>query len=198
MKNVWIIAVIGVMCFMAGTLTRAAKTPTSDEALVAAEVSKMFKVTSTATKLDAAALKEVTDATMYDVKVKIAGPGGGSSRSSLIAVKQGKTVTTLSRPSTSQDCPGLKTMLKKTFKLKSDANAKALEAVLDALYPISDRFGGKDKKAKAIKREGAKFIFVRGEFFKNLKGFIFETDSSGSVVKVTYSLRIKRGGASAK
>ena len=66
-----------------------------------------------------------------------------------------------------------------------------LEGFLDQLYPISDSFGAKDKKAKAIKKSGNKIILIRGEFFKKLKGYIFDTDASGTILKVDYSLGIK-------
>ncbi len=193
MKRFIIIAVFGVMCCLAGTLIGAAETASKEEALVAAEVSKMYKITSTASTLDSEAIKKVTDAKIYNVKVKITGPGRRSS-SSLKVIRRNKVITDLETPSTNQPCPWLKTMINKTFSLKTEANAKTLEAALDVLYPISDSFGGRDKKAKAIRRHGRTVTFVRGVFFKNLKGFVFETDENGSIVNVSYSLRVKPAG----
>ena len=193
MKRLTTIAIFGVTCCLAGTLIRAAETASEEETLVAAEVNKMYKVTSTATRLTSPALKKVTDAAIYDVKVKITGPQSSSS-SSLKVIRRNKAVTTLRYPSTNQLCPWLKTMIKKTFRLQTEENAKALEAALDVLYPLSDSFGGRDKKAKAIRREGRSVTFVRGVFFKNLKGFVFEADENGSIVNVSYSLRVKPAG----
>jgi hypothetical protein len=191
MKRVAIIAIFGVMCCLVGTMIGAAEAPSKEEAFVAAEVCKMFKVTSTAKELKSAALKKVTDASIYDVKVRISDPDGSSSGSSLKVIKQNKTIALLERPSTNQPCPWMKTLINKTFKLKTEQDAKTLEAALDELYPISDSFGGRDKKAKAIRRQGRTVTFVRGVFFKKFGGFVFETDENGSIVNVRYSLKIK-------
>jgi len=176
---------------MAVTQSPAAAKASDEEAQVAAEVSKMYKVSSEATRLTSSSLAKVTDGVVYDVKVTITGPNSRQSHR-IKVIKEGKAVSKLSSPTTNQSCPVLKKMIKKKFALKTEQDARILEAALDELYPISDSFGGRDKKVKAIKRQGANFIFVRGVFFKKLSGFIFETDGKGAVTDVKYSLRIKK------
>ena len=156
-------------------------------------VRKLYKLKTKATRLESPALEKVTDAALYNVKVTIVGPDSNTLESVKV-VKRGDQVSTIRSPSTNQECPGLKALLKKGFTLKTDDDAKAIETVLDLLYPLSDSFGGKDKKAKATLREGKTVTFVRGEFFKDLKGYVFKTDENGSVQEVRYSLSIKRGG----
>jgi len=172
----------------------AAATPGGDEAAVAAEVKKMFKITSKATKLSSPAVEKVMEkgAAIYDTKVTITGPDGGSGIYNVKVIKKGSAITQFSSPSTTQKCPGLKQLIRKDFKLKTEQDTKTLEAALDVLYPISKAFGERDKKAKAIIRKGTTVTFIRGEFFKNLKGYIFTTDAGGAIVSVDYSLRIKR------
>jgi hypothetical protein len=191
MKRVVIIAIFGVMCCLVGTMIGAAGAPSKAEEFVAAEVCKMFKVTATAKELKSAVIKKVTDAVIYDVKVRVSDPDGSSSGSSLKVIKQDKTIILLESPSTNQPCPWMKTLINKTFKLKTEQDAKTLEAALDELYPISNSFGGRNKKAKAIRRQGRTVTFVRGTFFKKLGGFVFETDATGSIVNVRYSLKIE-------
>ncbi len=166
-----------------------------EEAAVASEVSKMFKITSTATRLHSPEVEKIMEkgAAIYDVKVRIAGPDGyGIRNHNVKVVKKGNAVTKFSSLSTSKQCPVLQETIRKDFKLKTQQDLKAMEAALDTIYPISNSFGGRHKKAKAIIRKDASVIFVRGEFIKNLKGFIFKTDKNGSIVDVSYSLTIKR------
>ena len=107
-------------------------------------------------------------------------------------LKTDEGISPFEGPTTNQDCPWLTKIIKKEFKLKTDEDAKVLEAALDVLYPISDHFGGRDHKAKAIRKEDGRFVFVRGVFFKDLKGFVVETGENGSISKVSYSLKLEK------
>jgi len=82
----------------------------------------------------------------------------------------------------------LASAVKETFLLKDDASAKDFEAALDAMYPI--RAG--DVKLKAIERDDEKWIFVRGDFADDKKGFIVTTDKTGKITDVDYTLRIRK------
>ena len=189
-KKINHIASIGILIFLLSSLTFAADLSPAEKKLIDAEVKKMFTVTSSSTKINLVAYGRVTDATIYDVKVIVKGPDGSSS-SPMKLVKLNNKISSLTSPSTDQSCPELNALIKKSFKLKTAKDAKMLEGFLDQLYPISDSFGAKDKEAKAIKKSGNKIILIRGEFFKKLKGYIFETDASGTILKVDYSLGLK-------
>ena len=84
--------------------------------------------------------------------------------------------------------PDFKKLIKPQFKLKSDADAQALQSALDVLFPITER---DDQAAKTIKHGGNQWTFVRGKFFEKSRGFIVDTSSDGSVTGVKYSLEIK-------
>jgi hypothetical protein len=74
------------------------------------------------------------------------------------------------------------------FILSDQASAKQFEAALDVLYPIQV-FG--EKEHKEIRQDGTKWIFVRGKFFNDLKGFIVSTGADGKLTKIDHSLEIK-------
>jgi hypothetical protein len=191
MKEFNRIAIMGILICLLSSFSYAGDLSPAEKKLIDAEVKKIYKVTNSSSKINLVAYERVTAATIYDVKVIIKGPDGSSSSSPMKLIKHNNKITSLTYPSTNQPCPELKALIKKSFKLKTAKDAKMLEGFLDQLYPISDSFGGKDKEAKAIKKSGNKIILIRGEFFKKFKGFIFETDASGSVIKVDYSLGIK-------
>ena len=89
--------------------------------------------------------------------------------------------------STSVECPKIASFVRSDFLLKDDAAAKVFEQALDQVWKVSTF----DKEHKRIKHEGNEWTFVRGDFFKEFKGFIVTTDESGKVVNVAYSLSIQ-------
>lgn len=143
------------------------------------------RITVTATLKKTKHLNTVFTGQLYDVKIKI-GQGNGSStmREQIMAV-DGK-VTDVPSASTNQKMANLLKLVKKEFKLKTQEDANVFEAALDDLYPM--RF---DKDKKAIKKQDGNYVFIRGDFFKNLKGFIVTTDAQGTITDISYSLRIK-------
>lgn len=141
------------------------------------------------TKLTNAALERVFAATFYKVEVKVK-QGEGSQTTDATVARVGDELVEISRPSTSEEVPALKKMMSPKFTLKTDKDAKEVEAALDVLYPISTTFGDKDVKAKAIKHTGKDWVFVRGAFFDHHLGFVFTTDAKGAVTGVKFSLEL--------
>ena len=139
-------------------------------------------------RMDEPALKKVFDAPFFDVKVTINQGGSETQTSDVKVARVGQELVNVSLPSTTEQMPKLKQMFKPTFKLRSEQDAKAVEAALDVLYPISNSFGGEDLKAKAIKHAGNKWMFIRGAFFQKHKGFAFTTGADGAITAVEYSL----------
>ncbi|MFT5131415.1 MAG: hypothetical protein ACI8W8_005051 [Rhodothermales bacterium] len=191
------LALIALLHCLAPVQLYSAEITPEENALIGAEVRKLYKLRTKAESLSSEAVSKVTNAKVYSVKVTIAGPDGETSEK-IKFVKDGDAFSTITRPSTNEKCPELKALIKKDFRLKTEEDAKALEAALDALYPLSEHFGGKDKKAKAIRRTANSVTFVRGEFFKDFKGYVFETDDNGAIVEVRYSLGIKAVNATGK
>ena len=131
------------------------------------------------------ALEKVFTANFYKVKIVIK---GGMSTTVSMAMNQGKAVK-IEQNTTNMPMPVLQSILKKDFKLKTEADAKVFEEALDKLYPVSNF--GRDSKLKQIKKTEKGWTFIRGKFFKNLKGFKLTTDGTGSVTAIDYSLEIK-------
>lgn len=130
-------------------------------------------------------LSEVFAGKLYDVKIRL-GQGKGSSYIHEQMLVVGDEVNDVPQPTTNQKMPELLKMLNKQFKLKSQQDAETFEAALDELYPI--RF---KKETKAIKKVDGKYVFVRGTFFKDLKGFVVTANADGAITDISYSLGIK-------
>jgi len=151
------------------------------------EVLRRIEIESS--RVESLALKKAFSATFYDVTIKIKEGGGSSTSKMLLAKKDGKFVN-LESTVTTQKMPGLQSLVSKDFKLKTEADAKVFEEALDKLYPVRS-FGSK-KKAKAVKKTDNGWAFIRGTFFKDLKGFEVTTDAAGTVTAIGYSLEIKK------
>jgi len=82
--------------------------------------------------------------------------------------------------------PKLKSAIRKDFRLKSQKDAELLQQALDSVCKITS---SSDKRTKAIIHKGDEWIFVRGTFFKKIKGFIFKV-SNGVITEIKYSLGI--------
>ncbi len=158
-----------------------------EKEVVRQEVLRRIEIEST--KLESSALKKVFSATFYKVTIKIK-QGDGTSTSKMTLVKKDAKFVDLETTFTSKDMPGLKSLIVKDFKLKTEGDAKVFEEAIDKLYPLS-KFGS-SKKAKAIKKTPAGWAFIRGTFFKDLKGFEVATDANGTVQSIGYNLKIKK------
>ena len=78
-------------------------------------------------------------------------------------------------------------MFRPDFKLKSDADARVLQAAFDAIFPI---IGSGDQKVATFKHTGNQWIFVRGEFFDSLMGFVVTTDGGDAVTGVKFVMKL--------
>lgn len=105
----------------------------------------------------------------------------------LIAMKLGSKLVSASTPGTDKELPDFPKMLSPDFRLKSDADGKALQSALDALYPI---IGDDDKKAEKFTHSGNHWTFVRGKFFEKNMGFEFTTDGEGKITAAKYVLKL--------
>ncbi|WP_419534316.1 hypothetical protein [Endozoicomonas sp.] len=152
-----------------------------------------IKIKTKARVLDNSAIKKTFSAKFYDVTITqhdIEEVSSSSQNRTL--VKQGNKFIYLESPTTNEPLPKLFSMLNKQFMLRTHKDAQVLEEALDTLYPISTSFGTKDLDKKEIRQEGNQWFFIRGEFFDNLMGFVFNTDASGQIQSVSYSLSIGR------
>lgn len=151
-----------------------------------------IKIKTKARPLNNMAIKKTFSAKFYDVTITqhdIAG-GSSSAENRTMAKMRGNFIY-LESPTTDEPLPKLLGMLNKQFLLKTQKDAETIEAALDALYPISTTFGTEDLDKKAIRKKGNQWIFIRGAFFRNVKGFVFQTDANGHIQSVSYSLSIE-------
>ena len=96
----------------------------------------------------------------------------------------------LERPTTNQPLPDLQRLIKKDFQIKTRDDAHIIETVLDILYPITNRYAYDSFKGKTIRQKGNQWLFIRDRYFRDLKGFIFETDDDGNILAVSFSPNI--------
>jgi hypothetical protein len=182
-RRIWTTGAIAVLALAPMTALAAA----DETKAVEQEVLKRIKITPT--KVESLAVKKVFAATFYKVKIGIKDGDSTSTSELSLARNQGKFVS-IESTTTTRKMPVLQSVVKKDFKLKSEADAKVFQEALDKLYPV--RGFGDDGKAKAIKKTASGWTFVRGTFFKDLKGFVVTTDASGVIKTIDYSLGIKK------
>jgi len=91
----------------------------------------------------------------------------------------------LEHPTTNQPLPDLQRLLKKSFQIKT-----LDETALNILYPIQNRYAYDNLKGKAIRQKGNQWFFIRNTFFRDLKGFIFNTDDDGNILAISFSVNI--------
>lgn len=141
-------------------------------------------------RLDHAALATVFDAAFYKAEVQV-DQGGGSSTSATIQLSRaGEDWVEIETPTTDQALPVLTRLVKPDFVLDGKASAEVFEQALDQLYPMRS-FGSK-KEPKEILRQGTTWIFVRGSFFDDKKGFLVATDEAGRITGIRQQLRLPK------
>jgi hypothetical protein len=143
-------------------------------------------VSLTPTRLDHPDFVKVFATPFYAVHVAIKQPDGDMTNELVVAKIDDKLVP-VSRPGSDTDLPDFVKMINPDFKLKSDADSAAMQRALDLAYPI---LGDDDKKAESVVHTGNQWMFVRGLFFKDKLGFIFETDADGSIKSAKFSLKL--------
>ena len=137
-------------------------------------------------KLDDLALEKVFSAPFYTVKViiKIA---DGEPMTSFNVARVGDDFVSMQRPGEDGDLPDFQKLLSPEFKLRTPADAKAMQQALNVLYPPMME---SDKKLISFRRTGNRWIFVRGQFFDSKSGYIFETGEDGEIKSVKYQLKL--------
>ncbi|GAA4651180.1 hypothetical protein GCM10023116_34630 [Kistimonas scapharcae] len=135
------------------------------------------------------ALARVFSTPFYDVTIIQHSDNHTQEESALLTNLDGQMVE-LKAPTTNEPLPDLHRILNKDFQIKSPQDALLLEEALDILYPIRTTFGNEDLNQKAVLENGNQWLFIRGAFFEDLKGFVFTTDASGNITDASYALRI--------
>jgi len=100
--------------------------------------------------------------------------------------KDNETVCIISSPAT--DMPlksGFTIVQSENIKLKDKEEFKEFANALDALYFKDSKFQGIDSLGNN------KWAIYTGTFFEYLTGFLVKVDSTGEVVEIKYSLKIK-------
>lgn len=95
----------------------------------------------------------------------------------------GSSVIMIETNNWNNDCPVLKSVVKKDFLLKDENTAELFEKALNVIYPVDE------DHIQDVKhfQKGSKWIFTRRKFFDDYMGFIVTTEPDGSVTKVEYN-----------
>ena len=139
-----------------------------------------------AQKLEALAVETVFAVPFYTVKVILTASDGEPTTTFTVA-RVGDGFVSILRPDSDADLPEFLKLLSPEFKLRTDANARALQEALDVLYPPMMQ---SDKKLISFRHAGNSWIFVRGEFIENKLGYIFTTGPDGEIKTVKFQLRL--------
>lgn len=132
--------------------------------------------------LDAPAVAKVLSGNVYKVRITISQYLIDS-----VLARVGDKAADLSEPSSNSKMPEFAKVVKPSFKLKTDADAKTLQGVFDSLYPVD----GADR-LDVIRHQGDVWTFIDGKFFDHFKGFVVTTDDKGTITEVKRSLEIKK------
>lgn len=178
-----------MVCMVAMVLAplraRAGEVSAADKAFLEKHVTEIVQTSFTA--LDEPAILKVFSTKFFRVKIIIKEQNGEQTQEVMVA-RVGEKLGNVSSPGTDGELPELLKMLNPAFVLKEDADAKAVQAALDSLYPP---FMEDEKKVIAFSHAGNAWTFVRGTFFESKKGFVMTTDAAGKITKVEYQLKLK-------
>jgi hypothetical protein len=173
-----------VLCLSLATVAGRGQEATAEEkAFFDKHVGKLVKLEPT--PITGQALEQVFAAKFFMVKMNMGGEAGVKT---LVAARLGEDLQDVTMPETNADLPGLKSLVRAGFKLKSEADGKMFEQALDLLYPVDVRY---DEKRKAVRQAGTEWTFIRGAFIGNFKGLVVTTDGIGTVTSIKYSRDIK-------
>jgi len=110
-----------------------------------------------------------------------------------ICAWDGRSAFLLKNLATNQKLDRLARQVRPELRMHKGMDAKLLLEALERLYPMSE--GEKSEVAELgqkVRRHGANsWLFVRGKFFRKLKGFIVTTDEDGRVMNLEYALNIE-------
>lgn len=130
------------------------------------------------------AVVKVFASPFYDVKLTIH-DGDSTQTQDVIVTRIGDRLVTATRPGSDADLSDFPKTINPNFKLKTDDDAKAVQAALDAISPI----GPGDKAAEKFRHTGNQWVFVRGTFFKDEMAYVLTTDDSGTVTAARFTLK---------
>ena len=168
----------------------AGNTPAEDKKIIDKYIHSLIEVETD--QLDEKVTSRFIDGKVYSTKIIRKLNGGTSSNSGpSIIVSNGKALA-IEKNSSTTELKDLMNSFKKGVNLSKEVNVLYFEKLLDALYPISDSFGGKDKKVKETITKKNQIIFIRGKFFKDFKAIVVKLDNSGKIIKIDYTLKYKK------
>jgi hypothetical protein len=122
---------------------------------------------------------------IYLLRVMVIAESGPTA--TLVVARVGDTTQQLLRPTVDGEVLGLQKLLKPTFKLRTNADAKVLQQALDVVFPY---FMESDKKVRGFRRSGKAWIFARDALLGPTSGYVFETNAGGAIRSVKYLLEL--------
>jgi hypothetical protein len=159
--------------------------PADEQAFLDKHMNEVVAITPK--RLSDAAVTKSFSAPVYELNITINSGDGGTMSQKQIAAKVDDKLVPVARPGTDQDCPQIFKMVNPAFVLKTDDDAKTMQAAMDAVFPpVTDD----EKKGISFSHSGSTWTFYRGMFFNNKLGFVITTDGSGKVTAVKFALKL--------
>ncbi len=133
-------------------------------------------------------LEKAFAATFYQVNIRLS----SNASQKLVFARTGSSLVKMELPTSTASMPDLLKLLKPDFKLKTMADAKVLVTALDDIYPLIALTADEKTLADTVQQSGDSWTFIRGAFFKRLKGIICTTNADGVITEIKFSLDIPR------
>jgi|GEM_PF-2724572 len=124
---------------------------------------------------------------LFSVIVVVRKDRSSRAETSPVALRAGK-VLKIEEPSREMDAvPILRSLIRKDYRLRTEADAETLLDALTAVYP--PRKG--DREAQEVIKTEAGWLVVTGDYIGDRKGFSFSTNADGVITGIKYSRRIR-------
>lgn len=183
MNRSFALALTGLL-FSAPVLSPASEITPEEKTFFDQQTSQMVRFETE--RLDDLALDKCFAVPFYKVKVVLQ-ISDNQPMTTLTLARVDDKLVSMEKPGTDTELPDFLKMLSPDFKLRNDADARAMHQALNKLFPP---FMSSEEKLLGFKRAGNNWHFIRGEFFESKSGYVFETGPGGAIKAVKYQLRL--------
>lgn len=138
--------------------------------------------------IDDEGLRRFSSMRLFKVNIVTQDTENISMTTTFLMLKEGDEMQRLKMLSTTEPCEQLMKIFDKGVVIKSDQDAKLVEAALDVIYQVSSM----DQKHKEIFQDGDQWIFIRDDMRDKFKAFQFTVDDKGTVTAIHYTKTLSK------
>ncbi len=136
--------------------------------------------------IDGAVQSEAFSCTFFQAKPWLKHPDGSKeSWSNYLLVTNGDDVASISKPGTIDGKQDLVNCIKDGFVIASEANATVLMNALEGVFS-----NGSSSFERRVSKSENGWRLITGKFFDDFSGYFVQTDGSGKITKIGYSLEL--------